>query len=163
MERMTIPDVMVDEKTKRRTIIDASEVRKYAMEFYWRLKTIEDILGDDYDLDRIRRLVEADREGKCHIGRCVECTHYKGLATCEYLGECGGTNWICGWFDRREDVKDPEKRGLEIFYKNVSSVTNCNTCARATCQYRPLPGQQTRFNCPLWANIEEGTRSEDQT
>lgn len=32
-----------------------------------RLSMIEDILGDDYDLDRIRNLVEADREGRCII------------------------------------------------------------------------------------------------
>lgn len=32
-----------------------------------RLAAIEDILGDDYDLDRLRELVEADREGRCYI------------------------------------------------------------------------------------------------
>lgn len=67
MERLTIPDVMIDEKTTRRTIIDASEVRKHAMDFYWGLKKIEDILGDGYDLDRLRELVEADREGRCVV------------------------------------------------------------------------------------------------
>ena len=30
-----------------------------------RLATIEDILGDDYDLDRLRKLVEEDRAGRC--------------------------------------------------------------------------------------------------
>ena len=30
-----------------------------------RLAAIEDILGDDYDLDRLRELVEADRDGRC--------------------------------------------------------------------------------------------------
>ena len=29
------------------------------------MKKIEDILGDDYDLDRLRELVEADRDGRC--------------------------------------------------------------------------------------------------
>ena len=29
-----------------------------------RLATIEDILGDEYDLDRLRELVQADREGR---------------------------------------------------------------------------------------------------
>lgn len=67
MERLTIPDVIVDKKTTRRTIIDGSEVRKYAMEFYWRLKLVEDILGDDYDLDRLRELVEADLDGRCVV------------------------------------------------------------------------------------------------
>ena len=32
-----------------------------------RLASIEDILGDDYDLDRLRELVEADREGRCIV------------------------------------------------------------------------------------------------
>lgn len=32
-----------------------------------RLASIEDILGDDYDLDRLRELVEADREGRCVV------------------------------------------------------------------------------------------------
>lgn len=32
-----------------------------------RLAAIEDILGDEYDLDRLRELVEADKEGRCGI------------------------------------------------------------------------------------------------
>lgn len=32
-----------------------------------RLAEIEDILGDDYDLDRLRKLVEADRDGRCVV------------------------------------------------------------------------------------------------
>lgn len=32
-----------------------------------RLSSIEDILGDDYDLDRLRELVEADRDGRCVV------------------------------------------------------------------------------------------------
>lgn len=32
-----------------------------------RLAAIEDILGDEYDLDRLRELVEADRDGRCYI------------------------------------------------------------------------------------------------
>ena len=34
-----------------------------------RLVTIEDILGDKYDLDRLRELVQADREGRCVVIR----------------------------------------------------------------------------------------------
>ena len=34
-----------------------------------RLAAYEDILGDDYDLDRLRELVEADRDGRCVIFR----------------------------------------------------------------------------------------------
>lgn len=32
-----------------------------------RLVTIEDILGDDYDLSRLRELVQADRDGRCVV------------------------------------------------------------------------------------------------
>lgn len=32
-----------------------------------RLAAIEDILGDDYDLDRLKELVEADRDGRCVV------------------------------------------------------------------------------------------------
>ena len=32
-----------------------------------RLAAIEDILGDDYDLDRLRELVQADRNGRCVV------------------------------------------------------------------------------------------------
>lgn len=30
---------------------------------------VEDILGDEYDLDRLRELVQADREGRCVVIR----------------------------------------------------------------------------------------------
>ena len=32
-----------------------------------RLAAIEDILGDEYDLDRLRELAQADREGRCVV------------------------------------------------------------------------------------------------
>lgn len=35
-----------------------------------RLADIEDILGDAYDLDRLRELVKADREGRCVVLPC---------------------------------------------------------------------------------------------
>ena len=35
-----------------------------------RLAAIEDILGDDYDLDRLRELVKADQEGRCVVLPC---------------------------------------------------------------------------------------------
>lgn len=41
------------------------------------LAAIMDILGDDYDLDRLRELVEADRENAVHIGACGFCEYYQ--------------------------------------------------------------------------------------
>lgn len=35
-----------------------------------RLAAIEDILGDEYDLDRLRELAQADREGRCMVLPC---------------------------------------------------------------------------------------------
>ena len=37
---------------------------------YDRLAAIEDILGDEYDLDRLRELGQADREGRCVVLPC---------------------------------------------------------------------------------------------
>lgn len=67
MERLTIPDVKIDEKTTKRAFVDGDTVRACAMEFYWRLKKIEDILGDVYNLDRLREIVEADNDKRCVI------------------------------------------------------------------------------------------------
>lgn len=38
-----------------------------AKSYVERLAAIEDILGDDYDLDRLRDLVEADKDGQCIV------------------------------------------------------------------------------------------------
>ena len=35
-----------------------------------RLASIENILGDDYDLDRLKELVEVDRDGRCVVLPC---------------------------------------------------------------------------------------------
>lgn len=43
-----------------------------------RLAAIEDILGDDYDLDRLRELVEADRDGRCVILQSFDYTPPEG-------------------------------------------------------------------------------------
>lgn len=39
--------------------------------YIWkRLAMIEDVLGDDYNLERLKELVEADKEGRCAILPC---------------------------------------------------------------------------------------------
>ena len=38
-----------------------------SLRIYNRLAAIEDILGEEYDLDRLRELAQADREGLVHI------------------------------------------------------------------------------------------------
>lgn len=55
MERLT------EHRGKGTIIVDMGKHHESAIR---RLAAIEDILGDEYDLDRLRELVEADREGK---------------------------------------------------------------------------------------------------
>ena len=97
MERLTIPDVRVDEHTVRREMIDVSAVREHAMDFYWRLKAYEDTGMTPEELqrafvpdalikmaaqalgttpERLRELAAADKEGRvvvlpCKVGDTV--------------------------------------------------------------------------------------------
>ena len=110
MERLTIPDVRVDEHTTQRAFIDAEAVREHAMEFYWRLKAYEDrgcepeeVLPKDKadeialklmrlaDLeslcsyDRLREFAEASKDGRvvvlpCRVGDKVWFETYKNSA-----------------------------------------------------------------------------------
>lgn len=95
MERLTIPDVRVDEHTTRRTMIDGEAVREHAMDFYWRLKAYEDIgltpedcarateiddilLDEYYPIGRMRELIKADKDGRLVVlpftsGRTLLC------------------------------------------------------------------------------------------
>ena len=45
-----------------------------------RLASIEDILGDDYDLDRLRELVEADQDGRCLVLPAMREIFYRTMA-----------------------------------------------------------------------------------
>lgn len=54
--------------TSKRDWIEAGKdlSNEWGYSHIWRrLKQVEDILGDDYDLDRLRELVEADKAGRC--------------------------------------------------------------------------------------------------
>lgn len=47
-----------------------------------------------------------------------------------------------------------ERDSLRIFYNDVVSKPDCNTCKNKNCEYRPKSGDTTRFNCPLWEGEE---------
>ena len=87
MERLTIPDVRVDDHTTRRTMIDVEAVREHAMDFYWRLKAYEDTglepamcanyktfedeaISKGVTFKRIVALMEADRAGRLVVLPC---------------------------------------------------------------------------------------------
>ena len=85
MERLTIPDVRVDEHTTRRSVIDVLAVREHAMEIYHQLKSYEDIAELCGGFDRLRELAEADKDGRvvvlpCKVGDTVWFNTYKNNA-----------------------------------------------------------------------------------
>ena len=133
MERLTIPDVRVDEHTTRRTIIDARVVREHAMDFYWRLKAYEDTeltpeeidmdheaaeqlrqLCRDCDLDRLEELVKADKDGRVVTLPC----------------KVGGTLWVTG----RDSV--PREMRLEAPDIRTACTDEDNLCMSA-CSRKP--------------------------
>lgn len=57
-----------------------------AKAIFERAGEIEDILGREYDLDHLRELVEADREGRCVV------LPKDGMVY--YIEEAGGEKWI---------------------------------------------------------------------
>lgn len=76
-----------------------------------RLQEIEDILGDTYDLDRMRELVEADKAGRCVV------LPVKPWDTVWYLtGNPSMTNRLC--FDRVDSARVVgfyfDERGMQV-------------------------------------------------
>ncbi len=57
-----------------------------------RLKMIENFFGDDYDIDRLRELIEADRGGRCVVlqSQYAETTGGEALRRAMYV--CAFTN-----------------------------------------------------------------------
>ena len=54
-----------------------------------RLAAIEDILGDEYDLDRLREMVQAKREGRCVVLPCkIGDPVWRLYDDCDLPGDC---------------------------------------------------------------------------
>ena len=54
-----------------------------------RLAAIEDILGGEYDLDRLRELAQADREGRCVVLPCkIGDPMWRLYDDCDLTGDC---------------------------------------------------------------------------
>lgn len=98
MERLTVPDVRVDEHTTRMSVIDGNAVREHAMEIYWRLKAYENtglMPGDIKELldmavsktNKVLRLEEELHTIKNEL--CQYCGKYKQA----HEGACDGCRW----------------------------------------------------------------------
>lgn len=115
MERLTIPDVRVDEHTTRRTMIDGEAVREHAMDFYWRLKAYEDtglsptglehaaeiengLNESGYSMERWAELIKADKEERVIVLPAVRyCEQYgwQNITWDEKYGVCAGSWNTC--------------------------------------------------------------------
>ena len=91
---------------ERITYLDAGKWRMRIMDVEYsgkdvdRIASVENIFGDNYDLTRLRHLVEADRDGRCVV------LPKDGMVY--YIEEVGGEKWVankpiqqitvkCGW------------------------------------------------------------------
>ena len=74
-----------------------------------RLAAIEDILGDEYELDRLKELVEADKDGRCVVfspGYPVVSTYHKdedGMAIREVAGAVSAEEYDAALKAREQD------------------------------------------------------------
>lgn len=53
-----------------------------------------------------------------------------------------------------EKVK-AERGAYKIYFDDLSSKPDCNTCDDKDCRYRPRVGAIVRVNCPFWCEKEE--------
>ena len=107
--------------TSKRNWEEAKSDLKHEMGYshIWkRLSAIEDILGDDYDLDRLKELVEADREGKCVVLPCkVGESVWEVLDVCNFPGDCHETQ-TCKGCEYREIFKEKLAFSLYMISRN---------------------------------------------
>lgn len=107
--------IPVDSKEYKAVLREEKPTTK---QIYKRLMEIEDILGDDYDLDRLKELVEADREGRCVVLPCkIGEPIWKVLDVCEFPGDCHATQ-TCKGCEYREVFK--EKLALTLYMLSES-------------------------------------------
>lgn len=67
MKRITFDGLFCDIATCKAAHEDCPHGICSQRQTWERLKLLEDVLGDNYDLDRLRELVQADREGRCVV------------------------------------------------------------------------------------------------
>lgn len=48
-----------------------------------------------------------------------------------------------------------ERDTYKVYFMDVSSKPDCNTCEKKGCEYRPRVGDTVRANCPLYSGPEK--------
>ena len=156
----TIPEtgfsVVSEEKYKRILMEEKPSVEKV----YNRLKKIEDILGDEYDLDRLsvmvnqcmtmreevrerfaltakipldrlRELVEADREGRCAVQKTDRKKLESAFNIVVKYGFCGDCKWI---------FKDKHCLECDCYQNGVRIISNALFGPEAALKVREQDG-----------------------
>lgn len=129
MERLTIPDVRVDEHTTRRSVIDVLAVREHAMEIYHQLKIYEDIAELCGGFDRLRELAEADKDERvvvlpCKVGETVYFVNGKQILEFTVVGYAvseTGVSWVYSEHvdkigNTNERTFSPDRFGKNTFF-----------------------------------------------
>ena len=83
-----------------------------------RLAAIEDILGDEYDLDRLCELAQADREGRCVVLPCkIGDPVWRLYDDCDFPGDCYTTQ-KCGGCEYRNLFIEEQAFCLSMLSQN---------------------------------------------
>ena len=48
-----------------------------------------------------------------------------------------------------------ERDAYQVYFKDLSSKPDCNTCEKRNCNYRPKLGATVRVNCPLYSGPQK--------
>ena len=83
MERYTNPDC----KPEMEELMKDCPRSRSGAECWLRLCDIEDILGDEYDMDRLRELAQADREGRCVVSPASIGDTVYHITTCKNFSQ----------------------------------------------------------------------------
>ena len=111
-----------------RSCKESGEITDCIKRLTWvRLCSIEDILGDDYDLDRLRELVEADRERRCVVLPCKVGDNVYVIDSGDY--QSGYKPYV-----REKEVTEISwkkvRNGKGIGFGLILKGGDCNTSAR---------------------------------
>ena len=96
--------------------------------YYERLRDIENILGDEYDLDLVQKLIQAYREGRYIILKEPEqagISRLRELAQADREGRCVVQEFIPGgevWVVERDEDGEATEVSCFVFVVSVSGV-----------------------------------------
>lgn len=100
----------------------------------------------------IEKLIEILR-GKCAVCKRSSCNgKYWVLSSCPAMGEAAtALEQLQAELERVRVERDAYK----VYFMDVSSKPDCNTCEKKGCEYRPRVGDTVRANCPLYSGPEK--------